>query len=103
MLKLLAISLPFVPLICSAAAFASLALLNHNPPRFLEPALSLIAAPLLYIFKPIYPILRPLGMVEGEWMRLPTLGGMVIGSLIYGIIIFAIQALLTHRKAGAGA
>lgn len=95
--KLLWRWVPALPLIYSFVALCAVALLNRRPPPGLEPVLAVMAAPLLFIFRPLYPLLRPLGLVEGEWMQGPKPLGVLLGACLYGLILWGALRFFGRR------
>lgn len=51
-----------------------------------------------FIFIPLTPVLRPLGLVEGQLITGPTVLGLVFGCLIYTGILFGIVRLIGGIK-----
>lgn len=51
-----------------------------------------------FIFIPLVPIFKPLGLVEGQMFVGPTPLGLVFGTFIYGVILFGILSLIVGRK-----
>jgi hypothetical protein len=92
-LELLAAVLPFYVVTALIASWC----LNHEIGSSLEPLLSILVAPLLVIFIPLYPLLRILGLMEGEWIRGPSFMGIAVGTLVYTIAIFALLHVLTNH------
>lgn len=64
-------------------------LLEYNPPASVEILLSIFIAPLFYIFRPLYPLLKPLGLLEGEWWTLPSAAGMALCTAVYAVLLYA--------------
>ena len=89
--------MPWIPLCYSLLALAAELLLRLRLPLLLERTLAGIVAPLLIIYYPIYPLLRPLGMIEGEWLAGPTTLGVIFGALLYGAILWGLGFLLFRR------
>ena len=89
--------LHWVPLIYSIVALASAFLLRQRLPLPIERMLAIVVAPLVIIYYPLYPLLKPLGMVEGEWLAGPTPLGIVFGALVYGAVLWGAVRLLLLR------
>ena len=57
--------------------------INLGLPHALEVAVSVFIAPAAFAAQPFLPLLKTLGLTTGEWIRLPSLMGWIILSLIY--------------------
>ena len=67
-------------------------------PHVLEPVFSLLVSPMHFLFRPIYPLLRLLGMLEGEYWVLPSPSGFVLGATLYaGVLIVIGHTVLSNR------
>ncbi len=76
------------PLIYCGVALGAVSVLNRFPATPLEPLLVMLTAPLLIVFWPLYPVLKPLGLLEGEWMSGPKPAGVVLGAVCYSLILW---------------
>jgi hypothetical protein len=76
-------------------AGALLRLLNTQLPPSIDIIIQLIIAPMFFIFRPFYPLLNRLGLMEGEWWRLPSLGGMVLSCVVYAAFLYIVGVLIT--------
>ena len=43
-----------------------------------------------YIFIPIVPLLKPIGLTEGGHFEGPTMFGVLLGTILYSLVFFAI-------------
>lgn len=64
----------------------------------MEIAISIYAIPLMFMFRPLYPLFESMNMLEGEWWKMPTPSGMVIGFVVYGTVLLAIGKLVLLFK-----
>lgn len=77
-------------------SFAALQLLAFAPPNWVEQAISLFAAPAVFLLAVWNPLLRPLGMVTGEWFVLPNLA-----ASIFLVGLYAAFSCLVARAVNA--
>ena len=70
--------------------------INLEVPPAVETGLSIFAAPAAFAALPWIPVLQPLGLTEGEWIRLPTLLGWVFVSLFYSFGIAGAHYLIVR-------
>jgi hypothetical protein len=49
-----------------------------------------LAVPLFIVFKPLSPLFIRFGLMEGEWLRLPSAGGILLGAVLYAVPLYAI-------------
>lgn len=75
-------------------AAASLYAINRGVPKSLETMLSIVAAPFFVMFVPLYPALESLGLMSGEYFRLPSAIGLVVATATYAVIAYAAVRLL---------
>jgi hypothetical protein len=80
--------LPLVLPIYTALAFVVEGCLSRPHPPSLDIPLQLFVIPLFVVFRPLYPLMRPMGMLEGEWFTAPTPIGALFGSLVYVILLY---------------
>lgn len=59
------------------------------PPWLENVCLILFVAPILILCRPWYPLLSRWGLMEGEWIRLPSLAGvaLVIGTCVAALLL----------------
>jgi len=76
-----------------ASAVSALAIIGRSPPAWIEWLCSAWAAPLFFLFQPLYPLFAGFGWIEGEWWRLPTPTGFVVGTVIYAAALWAATRL----------
>ncbi len=67
-------------------------------PGFVGPVVELYILPLRYMFRPLFPILKPFGLVVSDGADLPTPYGIVIGSVIYVFLLLGLSMLLEPPK-----
>jgi len=72
--------------------------LNFVPSNDVKLVVGVYALPLMFAFYPIYPALDLLGLLEGEWWAIPTPLGFVVGTVVYGILLFSIGKLILFFK-----
>ena len=90
--------LPAFPLVYGILTVITARTLNSGGvPPALEGVLAIIVAPSLIIFEPLYPIMRPLGLMEGEWLRAPSFLGIIVGSFVYSILLWVLFRLIKPR------
>jgi len=82
-----------VPAVFSGYIFLSLLVLSLLG-KFLPVVITNILSISYFIFIPLGPILRPLGMWEGEIWSGPTIPGLILGVIIYDLILFVIFKVL---------
>jgi hypothetical protein len=67
-------------------------------PGFVGPAAELYIFPLRYMFRPLFPLLKPFGLVVSDGADLPTPYGIVVGSVIYVFLLLGFSMLLEPAK-----
>jgi hypothetical protein len=80
------------------AAAAALFIVNQGVPRPVETVLSVIAFPLFVIFVPLYPVFERVGMMAGEFWRLPSTTGLVLGTVLYAAVAYLVASALMRRR-----
>ena len=91
-----ALPLAFVAYV--ALALALLRLLARGVPAAVEAAISLFVVPVMYIFRPVYPLLDRLGLLEGDWWRLPSTGGFALATALYAAVLRGLTRNLGRRR-----
>lgn len=71
-------------------------IVNVGVPMWIEHILLLIASPGVFAILPWIPLLRRLGLAEGEWLVGPSVPAYVVLSLLY-VVVAALGALLLCR------
>lgn len=69
-----------------------------NLPGFIGPIVEVYTIPLRYMFRPMFPLLKPFGLVVSDGAELPTPYGVVVGSVIYVFVLLALSTLLEPSK-----
>jgi hypothetical protein len=83
------------------AARAVLAALNAGMiSQTLEPAASLFISGLMFVFRPAYPLLKPIGLLEGQYWKLPSTGGFILATLLYCLFFLAAGLLFDKIRTG---
>lgn len=97
--------LPPLPLLSAALTAAYfvfslgvLAAFNLGLPIWLEHALSIVIAPAIVLLVAWNPVLRPLGMVSGEWVVGPNAWGCVLLIGAYSALAYLVAALINRRR-----
>jgi hypothetical protein len=70
------------------ASIGALQLLVFNPPSWLEQLISLFAAPAVILLTIWNPVLKPLGMVSGEWYTVPNLAACLLLVALYAALAY---------------
>lgn len=86
-----------------ALSVAAVASFNQGLPPALEQLLSLLAAPGLFLILIWTPLLRPFGLVTGEWLSAPSFLGGVLQIALYTALAFlatglALRLFRRHRN-----
>ena len=76
------------------AAYCLLYLLNRDTPIVLENAIVMLAFPLQLLVAPWMDLLHGLGLTEGEWVKVPSIGGFVFVILFYALVLYVILWLI---------
>ena len=64
--------------------------LSFKVPYFIEALISIFIAPLFFIFIPLYPLLKRLGLFTSGWWQGPSTGGLILGTAIYAILLYLV-------------
>lgn len=67
-------------------------------PGLIGPFADFYTLPLRFMFRPLFPLLKPFGLVVSDGAELPTPYGIVIGSVIYVFVLLLLSALLMPAK-----
>ena len=67
-------------------------------PGLIGPIAEVYTWPLRYMFRPLFPILKPFGLVVSDGADLPTPYGIVVGSVIYVFALLLFSVLLQPAK-----
>ncbi|MBL8140296.1 MAG: hypothetical protein JNM38_04275 [Acidobacteria bacterium] len=82
-----------------ALALLLLRLLARGVPAALEAAISLVVLPVMYIFRPVYPLLDRLGLLEGDWWQMPSTAGFALATALYAAVLWAVtRTAARHRR-----
>jgi hypothetical protein len=76
------------------ASVGLIRLLEFSVPAWLEQIISLVAAPGIILLTIWNPVLKRLGMVSGEWVVVPSIGGFLVLVSGYAIIAYALTWLV---------
>jgi hypothetical protein len=49
--------------------------------------------PLIFISMPLWPLYEKIGLMEGDWIRLPTMSGLVLAALLFAVLCFILGKL----------
>lgn len=71
-------------------------LIDCGVPPWLEASLSLVAAPGVFALLLWVPVLKRIGLTQGEWVTVPDPFGFLMITALYALIVFAVVALLTR-------
>jgi hypothetical protein len=66
-------------------------------PLLARELITLYTLPLRHMFRPLYPLLHPLGLVVSQGAELPSPYGIVAGSVLYIGILLLLTQLFTER------
>lgn len=94
--KLRNISLVIFAYVVSALFFYDLR--HGNLPGLADMFIEFYTFPLRYMFRPLYPVLKPFDLVVSDGAELPKAYGIVVGSLIYIAVIMILSYLFTPPK-----
>lgn len=54
------------------------------------------ATPFLIMSRPFHGPLEAMGMMSGEWWRMPTPVGVMLVTTVYGVAIYAVASVFVH-------
>lgn len=67
-------------------------------PGVIGPFAEIYTLPLRYMYRPLFPLLKPFGLVVSDGAELPTAYGIVVGSVIYVFVLLLLSGLLMPPK-----
>jgi len=67
-------------------------------PGLLGPVAEIYTLPLRFMFRPLFPLLKPFGLVVSDGAELPTPYGIIVGSVIYVFVLLLLSSLLQPAK-----
>jgi|GEM_PF-2558665 len=71
---------------------------HPNLPALADLFVEYFTFPLRWMFRPLYPLLKPFGMVVSDGAELPTPYGIIAGAFIYILAIFVISLLFEPAR-----
>ena len=67
-------------------------------PLLADQVIELYTLPLRFMFRPLFPILKPFGLVVSDGAELPTPYGIIAGSLIWVFVLALLGIMFTPPK-----